>query len=59
MVGNRSQAVRLGLEHLVEHHRREAVGQRVVEGYRRLPQTEAEVGWADEATRRMIADEAW
>jgi pimeloyl-ACP methyl ester carboxylesterase len=27
--------------------------------YSQLPQTEAEVGWADQATRRMIAGESW
>jgi Arc/MetJ-type ribon-helix-helix transcriptional regulator len=58
-VRSRSDAVRQGLEALVERHRRSAVGRAIVEGYRRVPQTEAEVGWADEATRRMIADEPW
>ena len=56
---SRSEAVRLGLESLVERHRRRRTGNAIVEGYRRHPQTEAEVGWADEATRRMIADEPW
>ncbi len=59
VVENRSQAVRLGLERLVDSHRRRDVGQRIVEGYRRVPQTDAEVGWADESTRRMIAEEPW
>jgi Arc/MetJ-type ribon-helix-helix transcriptional regulator len=58
-VRSRSDAVRQGLEALVERHRRSAVARAIVEGYRRVPQTEAEVGWADEATRRMIADEPW
>jgi ribose 5-phosphate isomerase B len=34
-------------------------GRRPGESYRRRPQTQGEVGWADEATRRMIADEPW
>jgi len=59
VVENRSQAVRLGLERLVERHRRSEVGQQIVEGYRRVPQTGAEVGWGDESTRRMIAEEPW
>ncbi len=59
VVENRSQAVRLGLERLVDSHRRRDVGQRIVEGYCRVPQTDAEVGWADESTRRMIAEEPW
>jgi Arc/MetJ-type ribon-helix-helix transcriptional regulator len=59
VVESRSAAVRLGLERLVERDRRRRIGQSIVDGYLRQPQTEAEVGWADEATRRMIADEPW
>ena len=59
VVPSRSAAVRLGLEELVDRHRRGLVGQAIVAGYARQPQTEAEAGWADEATRRMIADEPW
>lgn len=59
VVESRSAAVRLGLEGLIERHRRRRVGQAIVDGYLRQPQTEAEVGWADESTRRMIADEPW
>jgi Arc/MetJ-type ribon-helix-helix transcriptional regulator len=58
-VASRSAAVRLGLEGLIERYRRRRIGQSIVDGYLRRPQTEAEVGWADEATRRMIADEPW
>jgi Arc/MetJ-type ribon-helix-helix transcriptional regulator len=59
VVPSRSAAVRLGLEDLVETHRRRRIGQAIADGYARVPQTEEEVGWADEATRRMIADEPW
>ena len=59
VVASRSEAVRLGLERLVERYRRSQVGARIVEGYRRVPQTEAEVGWADESSVRMIAEEPW
>jgi Arc/MetJ-type ribon-helix-helix transcriptional regulator len=58
-VPSRSAAVRLGLETLVDDHRRRRVGRAIADGYARAPQTEAEVGWADEATRRMIAEESW
>ena len=58
-VASRSEAVRLGLEMLVEGRRRERIGAAIVRGYAARPQTEAEVGWADEATRRMIAEEPW
>jgi Arc/MetJ-type ribon-helix-helix transcriptional regulator len=59
VVASRSAAVRLGLEGLIERHRRRRIGRAIVEGYLRRPQTEAEVGWADEATRRMIGQEPW
>jgi Arc/MetJ-type ribon-helix-helix transcriptional regulator len=59
VVASRSEAVRRGLELLVDHHRRAAVGQAIVDGYRQHPQTDQEVGWADEATRAMIAEEPW
>jgi hypothetical protein len=35
------------------------VGRAIVDGYRHRPQAEADVGWADESTARMIADEPW
>lgn len=59
VVPSRSAAVRLGLEALIERHRRHQIGRSIVEGYLRQPQTENEVGWADDATKRMIAEEAW
>jgi Arc/MetJ-type ribon-helix-helix transcriptional regulator len=58
-VASRSEAVRLGLRDLVERHRRRRVARQIVDAYARVPQSESEVGWADEATRRMIADEPW
>jgi hypothetical protein len=39
--------------------RRDQIGERIVKGYRSVPQTKREVGWADEASIRMIADELW
>lgn len=59
VVASRSEAVRLGLEGLVDRHRRQQIGARIAEGYGSLPQTEAEVGWADESSVRMIAEEPW
>lgn len=58
-VANRSEAVRLGLERLVDRYRRAQTGARIAEGYRAVPQTDAEVGWADGSSVRMIADEPW
>lgn len=56
---SRSEAVRAGLEHLVDEHRRRRIGEQIAEGYRRMPQTEAEVAWSDGATRAMIEAEPW
>jgi Arc/MetJ-type ribon-helix-helix transcriptional regulator len=58
-VASRSEAVRLGLERLVERFRRDRIGAEIADAYRRQPQTDAEMAWADEATRRMIAEEPW
>ncbi len=58
-VKSRSEAIRIGLENLVGEHRRRRVGRAIVDGYEAVPQTETEVGWADEATVQMIADESW
>ena len=59
VVRSRSEAVRLGLERLVDRFRRDRLGAAIVDGYRRIPQSEAEAGWADAATVQMIADEPW
>lgn len=59
VVASRSEAVRLGLETLLERTKRRRVATAIVDAYRRRPQTQSEVGWADEATARMIADEPW
>ncbi len=56
---SRSHAVRLGLERLVRQLERERIGESIVAGYVRMPQTEAELSWTDEAARRMIEDEPW
>ncbi|HEU5003683.1 MAG TPA: ribbon-helix-helix domain-containing protein [Actinomycetota bacterium] len=58
-VRSRSEAVRLGLEHLVDHFRRARIGAALVEGYRRMPQTEEELAWTDQATVAMINEESW
>lgn len=59
VVASRSAAVRLALERLIDRHQRHQIGRAIADGYARRPQTEAEVGWADEATRIMITDEPW
>lgn len=59
MVANRSEAVRLGLERLVDQHRRQRVGAAIVAAYRRQPQSADELAGLDEATRALISEEPW
>lgn len=59
VVGSRSEAVRFALTTLIDRHRRHRIGAEIIEAYRRRPQIEAELGWSDDATRRMIAEEPW
>lgn len=56
---SRSDAVRAGLEAVVDRERREALGRAIVDGYRRLPQKDDDLGWSDRATATMIAEEPW
>ncbi|MGH9127173.1 MAG: ribbon-helix-helix domain-containing protein [Acidimicrobiales bacterium] len=55
----RSEAVRLGLEALVERHRRQRIGQLIVDAYRKLPQDDEELAALDQATAALIAEEPW
>jgi Arc/MetJ-type ribon-helix-helix transcriptional regulator len=59
VVESRSDAVRPGLAVLIDQHHRRRTAEAIVRGYRDLPQSEEEVGWADEATVRMIGEEPW
>jgi len=57
--GSRSEAVRAGLEAVIERERRAAIGQAIVDGYTRIPQEQDEIEWSDAATAAMIAEEPW
>jgi Arc/MetJ-type ribon-helix-helix transcriptional regulator len=59
IVESRSDAVRRGLRGLIDQYRRRRTAEAIASGYRDRPQTEEEVGWADEATARFIGDEPW
>lgn len=59
VVESRSEAVRFALTAFIDRNRRRRIGAEIVDAYRRRPQTEAELGWSDHATRRMIAEEPW
>lgn len=59
VVANRSEAVRLGLERLVDQHRRRRIGAEIADGYRRQPQTDEELAGLDAATRALVEEEPW
>lgn len=59
VVGSRSEAVRIGLRAVLDRDRRHAVASAIIDGYRRRPQSAEEVGWPDEASASMIAEEPW
>lgn len=57
---SRSDAVREGLGMLVDTERRRAIGEAIVEGYRRIPPNDEEFGaWADANAQAMIDEEPW
>jgi Arc/MetJ-type ribon-helix-helix transcriptional regulator len=56
---SRSEAVRAGLAVVVERQRRAATGRAIADGYRRLPQREDDLAWADAASAAMIAEDPW
>ena len=59
VVANRSEAVRLGLQRLVDQQQRQRVGAAIVDAYRRQPQTDEELAGLDEATRALVNEEPW
>lgn len=59
VVASRSEAVRIGLEELIDRHHRSQVGKAIADAYTIHPQKEDELGWSDAATEQMIADEPW
>lgn len=59
VAATRSEVVRLGLEALVELHRRQRIGQAIVDAYRRRPQDEDDLAGLDEATRALVGEEPW
>lgn len=58
-VASRSEAIRIGLERLVDEHRRRRIGEEIVAGYERIPETDEELAWADAASVAMIREEPW
>lgn len=56
---SRSEAVRAGLDAVVDRERRKALGEAIADGYRRIPQDADDLSWPDAATSAMIAEEPW
>lgn len=59
LASSRSDAVRSALERWIDSERRRRIGEAIVAGYKRIPQTEEELAWADDAAAAMIAEEPW
>jgi Arc/MetJ-type ribon-helix-helix transcriptional regulator len=55
----RAEAVRTALEALVDEERRRVIGERIVEGYRRIPQDEAEFPELTQAATSSIREDPW
>lgn len=55
----KAEAVRSALEALVDAEHRADVGRRIVEGYQRVPQDDADVAAAHQAATRSIDEEPW
>ena len=58
-VRSRSEAVRLGLERLVDRYHRDRIGAQIVAGYQARPQDDSDTSWTDAGTRSMIEEEPW
>lgn len=59
VVDSRSDAVRCGLRDLIDKHRRRLIGEAIVQGYLKHPQTEEELAWAHDNAIAMIEEEPW
>lgn len=57
--GSRSDAVRMALADIIDHHRRRLIGEAIVTGYEAVPQTDDELSGLTEATRALIEEEPW
>lgn len=59
VIASRSEAMRIGLQVLVEEHRKRIVGERITDAYRRRPQTDDELAGLDAGTRALVEEEPW
>lgn len=55
----KADAIRSAIEALIDAERRRRVGEAIVEGYRRMPETDDELEEARHASIRSIEEEPW
>jgi Arc/MetJ-type ribon-helix-helix transcriptional regulator len=55
----KAEAIRYAIETLIDEERSRRIGEQIVEGYRRIPQTDEEVASATKAAIRSIEEEPW
>ena len=56
---SRADAVRSALVELADRERQREIGEQIADGYRRIPQTEAELAVPDFSTWDALDDEDW
>jgi putative addiction module CopG family antidote len=56
---SKAEAIRSAIRALVEQERRSRIGERIADGYRRIPQSDEEVSAATEAAIHSIQEEPW
>lgn len=58
-LGSRADGVRIALDALQDRLRRDEIGRQIVEGYRRMPETEEEIAEAHRLSLESIDEEPW
>lgn len=56
---NRAEAIRAAVERLAAQEQDREIGERIADGYRRIPQTEEEIAWSRHNDWGDLADEDW
>lgn len=56
---SRAGAVRAAVRWMLEAERRRSEGEAIVDGYRRIPQSDDELAIAEANIRRLIEEEPW
>jgi metal-responsive CopG/Arc/MetJ family transcriptional regulator len=56
---SRAEAMRDALVKLIDQERRRQIGEQIVEGYTRMPQTEEEMAFGDQAFIDSVNEEPW